>query len=119
AMSSTPIVVQYLYVHEPEEGFYYPTVRAASSAAQVAQRYLECALTQVASLALRDGVECELLLATNIVERSLVGRRGADLLARIEELGARIVPTPYEHRPREGTKIYVSSRYVLDAILAA
>jgi hypothetical protein len=37
----------------------------------------------------------------------------------IEELGARVVTTPYEHRPRQGTEIYVSSRYVLDAILTA
>jgi hypothetical protein len=117
-MNSTPIVVQYLYVHEPEEGFYYPSVRAANSAAHVAQRYLECALTQVASLAYRD-VDCELLLATNVTDRSLVGRRGAALFEKIEELGARIVPTPYDHRPKEGTKIYVSSRYVLDAILTA
>jgi hypothetical protein len=117
-MNSTPIVVQYLYVHEPEEGFYYPSVRAANSAAQVAQRYLECALTQVASLAYRD-VDCELVLATNVTERSLVGRRGAALLEHIEALGARVVHTPYEHRPREGTTTYVSSRYVLDAILTA
>jgi hypothetical protein len=117
-MHSTPIVVQYLYVHEPEEGFYYPSARAANSAAQVAQRYLECALTQVASLAYRE-VDCELVLATNITDRSLVGRRGEILLEHIEALGARVVHTPYEHRPREGTTIYVSSRYVLDAIVSA
>ncbi len=117
-MHSTPIVVQYLYVHEPEEGFYYPSTRAASSAAQVAQRYLECALTQVASLAYRD-VDCELVLATNVTDRSLLGRRGEALLRQIEALGARVLHTPYEHRPREGTKIYVSSRYVLDAITSA
>ncbi len=117
-MHSTPIVVQYLYVHEPEEGFYYPSVRAASSAAQVAQRYLECALTQVASLAYRD-VDCELVLATNVTDRSLLGHRGEALLEQIEALGARVVHAPYEHRPREGTEIYVSSRYVLDAIVTA
>ncbi len=114
-MHSTPIVVQYLYVHEPEEGFFYPSVRAASSAAHVAERYLECALTQVASLAYRD-VDCELVLATNVTDRSLFGKRGSALLEHIESLGARVVHAPYEHRPREGTKIYVSSRYVLDAI---
>src|SRR5689334_21714286 len=117
-MRPAPLVVQYLYVHEPEEGFFYPSVRAANSAAQVAQRYLECALTQVASLAYRE-VDCEMVLATNVTDRSLLGRRGEALLARIEELGARIVPAPYEHRPREGTEIYVSSRYVLDAIMTA
>jgi hypothetical protein len=115
---STPLVVQYLYVHETEEGFYYPTARGGSSAALVAQRYLECALTQVATLALRE-LDCELVLATNVTDRSTLGRTGAALLGRIEALGARILPTPYRHRPRPGTEIYVSSRYVLDAIIAS
>jgi hypothetical protein len=117
-MSSTPIVVQYLYVHEPNEGFSYPTARAANSAAEVAQRYLECALTQVASLAYQD-TDCELVLATNTTDGALIGRRGEILLEHIEKLGARVVHTPYTHRPREGTEIYVSSRYVLDAIMSA
>lgn len=113
----TPIVVQYLYVHEPEEGFYYPTARAGGSAAEVARRYLECALTQVASLAYRD-LDCELMLATNVTDRRSLGRAGAELLAKIEALGTRILPTEYAHRPKPGTEIYVSSRYVLDAILS-
>jgi hypothetical protein len=107
-----------LYVHEPEEGFYYPTARASSSAAAVAVRYLECALTQAASLRLRD-LECELVLATNVSDRSRLGRVGADLLDRIEALDVRILPTEYRHRPKEGTQVYVSSRYVLDAILTS
>jgi hypothetical protein len=115
---TTPIVVQYLYVHEPEEGFYYPTARAGRSAAQVAQRYLECALTQVASLAYRE-IPCELILATNVTDRGVLGRVGADLLKRIEDLGATVLPTPYTHRPKPGTEIYVSSRYVLDAIMTS
>jgi hypothetical protein len=110
-----PVVVQYLYVHEPEEGFFYPSARAGRSAAELAQRYLECALTQTATLALRE-VECELLLATNVTDRSRLGNRGEALLAKIEELGTRVVATPYTHRPKPGTEVYVSSRYVLDAI---
>jgi hypothetical protein len=113
-----PIVVQYLYVHEPGEGFFYPSARAGRTAASVAQRYLECALTQVASLACRD-VDCELVLATNLTDRAGLGRAGVELLAKIEELGARVVPTEYTHRPKPGTEIYLSSRYVLDAILSA
>jgi hypothetical protein len=113
-----PVVVQYLYVHEPEEGFYYPTARAGRSAAQVARRYLECALTQVASLAYRD-VGCELVLATNVRDRAVLGAAGAELLAKIEALGATVLHTPYRHRPKLGTEIYVSSRYVLDAILTS
>jgi hypothetical protein len=116
--SSTPLVVQYLYVHDPEEGFYYPTARAGGSSAKVARRYLECALTQAASLAYRE-VDCELVLATNVTDRRRLGRVGADLIERIEALGTRIVATEYAHRPKEGTAIYVSSRYVLDAILSS
>jgi hypothetical protein len=114
----TPLVVQYLYVHEHGEGFEYPTTRAGSSAADVAVRYLECALTQAASLRLRDA-PCDLALATNIGDRRELGREGEELLRAIEALGVQILPTEYRHRPREGTEIYVSSRYVLDAIMAA
>ncbi len=113
----TPLVVQYLYVHERDEGFYYPTARTANSAAATATRYLECALTQAASLRLQDA-RCELALATNLNDRAVLGREGAELLDSIEALGVRILPTEYRHRPRPGTEIYVSSRYVLDAILS-
>lgn len=112
------MVVQYLYVHEREEGFYYPSARAAASAADVAVRYLECALTQAASLRLRD-LDCDLVLATNVHDRTVLGRVGADLLDRIESLGVTVLPTEYRHRPRAGTEIYVSSRYVLDAIMSS
>ncbi len=116
-----PLVVQYLYVHGEGEEFSYPTTRSARSAAQVANRYLECALTQAASLRLRD-VACDLALVTNIADRALLGRAGARLMERIESLGVAILPTEYLHRPVEiGARYasYVSSRYVLDAILAA
>ncbi len=114
----TPIVVQYLYVHGHDEGFHYPTARAASSSAAVATRYLECALTQAASLALRK-LDCELVLATNLRDREALGHLGGELLERIEALGVRILPTAYRHRPKPGTEIYLSSRYLLDAILSA
>jgi len=116
--SQTPLVVQYLYVHEHGEAFHYPSVRAESSAAHVAVRYLECALTQAASLRLQDA-SCEIALATNVSDRGALGRIGAELLDRIEALGVQILLTDYRHRPSEGTEIYVSSRYVLDAILSA
>jgi hypothetical protein len=113
-----PLVVQYLYVHERGEAFYYPTIRADSSAVGVAVRYLECALTQVASLRLQDA-GCEIALATNVRDRSVLGRVGSELLNRIEALGVQILPTEYRHRPSEGTEQYVSSRYLFDAILSA
>jgi hypothetical protein len=116
--TTAPLVVQYLYVHEPEEGFYYPTARAGASAADVARRYLECALTQAASLAYRE-IDCELILATNVTDRRRLGTIGMELLERIEALGTRILPTEYTHRPKPGTEAYVSSRYLFDAIASS
>jgi hypothetical protein len=113
-----PLVVQYLYVHGQDEAFFYPSVRASSSAAAVARRYLECALVQAASLRLRD-TDCDLALATNIGEPRALGRASAELLRRIEDLGVDILHTEYRHRPGDNSATYVSSRYVLDAMLAA
>lgn len=114
----TPLVVQYLYVHGQQEGFYYPTARAEATTAAVASRYLECSLAQAASLSLRE-VPCELILATNVTDRAILGSGGSELLERIESLGVKVLATEYRHRPKPGTEIYVSSRYVLDAILSA
>jgi hypothetical protein len=115
--SRLPLVVQYLYVHGHEEGFFYPNTRAASPGGLVA-RYLECALTQAGSLRLQNA-DCDLALATNIGERATLGRIEAELIGRLEALGVEMLPTDYLHRPAEGTKVYVSSRYVLDAIISA
>ena len=115
---SKPLVVQYLYVHGQDEAFFYPSVRASASAGAVARRYLECALAQAASLRLR-GADCDLALATNIADPRVLGRAGAALLGSLEELGVEILPTEYRHRPGDDSATYVSSRYVLDAILAA
>jgi hypothetical protein len=117
-----PLIVQYLYVHGDGEAFFYPTSRSSRSAAQVANRYLECALTQAASLRLRE-TDCDLALVTNLGDPSSLGRAGARLVRCIESLGVQILPTEYRHRPvdtgGENYDSYVSSRYVLDAILAA
>jgi hypothetical protein len=56
---------------------------------------------------------------TNISGPETLGKRGAKLWSSLERLGVRILPTEYRHRPSAGTEDYVSSRYVLDAILAA
>jgi hypothetical protein len=104
-------------VHAQGEAFYYPTARSERSANRVAARYLECALTQAASLTLRDW-PCDQVLVTNVSDRRALGSEGARLLDRIEQLGVEIRPTEYRHRPSEGIEDYVSSRYVLDAILA-
>jgi len=115
---STPLVVQYLYVHQRGEKFFYPTARSQSSIAHTAARYLECALVQAASLSLRE-VPCEQMLVTNVSDRGVLGREGMELLQRMESLGVRIVPAEYRHRPGYDSEHYISSRYVLDAILAA
>jgi hypothetical protein len=112
-----PLVVQYLYVHGQQERFSYPTARSDSSVARVAARYLECALVQAASLSLRE-VGCEQVLVTNVEDRSVLGREGTELLERIESLGVAIVPAEYRHRPGYDSEHYISSRYVLDAIMA-
>ncbi len=116
--SSAPLVVLYLYVHDPGEAFAYPSARSRHSAAQVAGRYLECALVQFASLRLRE-VECELALATNLGDGRALAPAGAELMEQIRALGVTILPTAYRHRPTGDTTTYMSSRYVLDAILAA
>jgi hypothetical protein len=114
---TNPLVVQYLYVHEQEERFSYPTARSDSSVARVAARYLECALVQAASLSLRE-VDCEQILVTNLDDRRVLGREGMELLERIESLGVTLVPAEYHHRPGYDSEHYISSRYVLDAIMA-
>jgi hypothetical protein len=113
-----PLVVLYLYVHEQGEAFAYPSARSRHSAAQVAGRYLECALVQFASLRLRRA-RCDLALATNIGDRRALGRTGCQLMDRIEQLGVTVLPTAYRHRPGDDSSTYMSSRYVLDAILAS
>jgi hypothetical protein len=115
--TQSPLVVQYLYVHGQDEEFFYPSARAAASAAGVARRYLECALVQAASLSLRSDMDCELALATNIADREALGRVGVELLETIESLGVEIIHTEYHHRPADNSSTYVSSRYVLDAIV--
>ncbi len=107
-----------MYVHEPGEAFFYPTARADSSASRVAERYLECALTQAGSLRLRN-TPCEQVLVINASDPEALGPRASKLMSSLERLGVRILPTEYRHRPSADTEDYVSSRYVLDAILAA
>jgi hypothetical protein len=120
-IAPAPLVVQYLYVHGDGEAFFYPTARSARSASQVANRYLECALTQAASLRLRE-VDCDLALVTNLADRTALGPTGVRLIERLESLGVEILLTDYRHRPvaiDEDYASYISSRFVLDAILAA
>lgn len=113
-----PLIVQYLYVHAPDEAFFYPTSRSHASAVRVACRYLECALTQAASLRMRE-TDCALALATNIDDRSLLGRSGVELLQRLDALEVRIIHADYDRRPAAGSEMFMASRYVFDAILAA
>lgn len=118
ASAMRPLVVLYLYVHDEGEAFHYPTARSGGSPSTLASRYLECALTQVASLRLRDA-DCDLALATNVEDRDRLGATGKTLLELIESFDVRLLPTSYSHRPRSESPTYASSRYVLDAIGSA
>jgi hypothetical protein len=117
ASGRAPLIVQYLYVHSQDEKFFYPTTRATACPADVAARYLECAVAQAASIRLRD-VDCDLALAIN-VGAAAAGRVGAELMECLKELGVTILRTEYRHRPGDDSVEYASSRYVPDAILAA
>jgi hypothetical protein len=116
--SPPPLVVQYLYVHGREESFFYPQVRARRSAAAVAERYLECALVQAATLSLR-GTDCELALAMNLSDAGALTRRADELLSALESHGVELLDVPYEHAPTDGSSVYRASRYVIDAIVAS
>jgi hypothetical protein len=119
--TTTHTVVQYLYVHDPEERFEYPTARARGGAAATAMRYLECALVQAGSLRLL-GSDCGLVLVTNLPDPHnalAVSERGVRMIEAMEELGVEMVHAEYAHRNRIPVESYASSRYVLDALVAA
>jgi hypothetical protein len=111
-----PCVVQYLYVHGPDEQFNYPTSRARGTAA-IAARYMECALVQSGSLCLREA-DCDVVFVTNLRDRKSLGRQVARLLQAIESLGVEIVFADYRHRPLNPIAQFMSSQYVFDAIAA-
>lgn len=110
-------VVQYLYVHSPGDVLEYPTSRAGIGPGRLASRYLECALVQAASLRF-NAADCDLVLATNLEDRRLLGRYGISLLERLEAFGVSILHVPYDHRPAKDVTWFYASRYVLDAIVA-
>jgi hypothetical protein len=117
-MSAPPIVVQYLYLHAPGDDFVYPSARAGGDAHRLAGRYLECVATQAASLRF-SGVDCELVLVTNLEDPAAVlDAHGRALLSAIDDLGVRRVTAPYDHAPGPDVAMFFSSRYVFDAILA-
>ena len=117
-MTAPPLVVQYLFLHAEGDDFIYPSARAGSDAKRLAARYLECVVTQAASLRFAE-VEAELVLVTNLEQPGAVlddsGRR---LLDAIEALGVRLVTAPYAHAPRRDVAMFHASRYVFDAIQA-
>lgn len=110
---SSPLIVQYLYVDDDGRTLPpHPSVRTLAPA-----RYLECALTQSASLRVQDAA-CDIVLATN-VERGRQGRRARRLLDAIADLGVELVPTDFHTRSVTRNAAQASSRFVRDAILAA
>jgi hypothetical protein len=115
---SRPLIVQYLYVHGPQERFDYPSSRSQGGSGQLAARYLECVLVQAASLRLRE-VDCDVALVTNLTDRRAVGGRGERLLEQVESLGVKMLFAEYLHRPAVGMTTFAASRYVFDAIMSA
>jgi hypothetical protein len=111
------VVVQYLYVHDPNERFDYPSSRSNGGSGRLAARYLECVLVQAASLRLL-GADCDLALVTNLADRRVLGARGMRLLEKIESLGVEVVLAEYLHRPAAEITTFAASRYVFDAITA-
>lgn len=114
-------VVQYLYVHDRDDRFEYTTNRAGSAAAATAMHYLECALVQFASLRLL-GSDCELMLVMNLPDPHdalAVEERGVRMVELMEQMGVQLVYAEYAHRNRVPVEMYPSSRYLLDAIVAA
>src|SRR3954452_7532021 len=85
-----PLVVLYLYVHAPGERFVYPNTRASNSAGRLALRYLECAVTQAATLRLQDAA-CDIVLASNGIERIDLGERGRRLVAALRALDVQLL----------------------------
>jgi hypothetical protein len=113
-----PLVVQYLYIHEPGDDFVYPSSRAGADAGRLAARYLECVAVQAASLRFADA-PCEPVLVTNLADpAAALDARGRRLLDVLDGLGVRHVVAPYAHAPRPDVAMFYSSRYVFDAILA-
>ena len=113
-----PLVVLYLFVHAPGDRFVYPNTRASDSAARLALRYLECAVTQAATLRAQDA-PCDIVLASNGVERIELGAHGRRLLGALRALGVELIEAAYDHRPPGDDPAYPASRYVFDAILAS
>jgi hypothetical protein len=110
-MSAKPLVVQYLFVDARGATLPpHPSVRTSSVA-----RYLECALTQTASLRLSE-VACDIALATNLDGQSALTRRERALLARIESLGVERLPTEFRERAGAADP---SARFVRDVIARA
>jgi hypothetical protein len=113
-------VVQYFYAHAAGERYAYPTGRGAEDAQRLTALYLECALVQAASLALR-GADCEQLFVSNIVDPhdvGLLGRHAVAIVRELEQLGVQLRHADYAHRFADPADEYVASRYILDAISA-
>lgn len=111
-------VVQYLYVHSPEDDLLqYPTSRVRAGAGRLATRYMECALVQAASLRFNEA-DCDLALVTNLSDPALLGRHGARLMGKLESLGVEFFHADYAHEPRGPISWFHASRYVFDAIAA-
>jgi hypothetical protein len=88
----------------------HPGVRTASP-----ERYLECVVTQAASLRLRDA-QCDVVLVSNIADTAKLGRRGRRLWAALESLGVQIARSELRVDSSSG---YAAARLLRDAVAVA
>jgi hypothetical protein len=112
-------VVQYFFVHSADEAYSYPTGRNYSDPQKLTALYLECALVQAASLALRDDVACEQVFVWNLADphdESVLGAYGVRLVRAMEALGVQMRHAEFAHRFDSPAAEYMASRYILDAI---
>ena len=98
--SSDHCVVQYFYVHSAGETYSYPTGRGRTDPRRLTALYLECALVQAASLALRHA-PCEQMFVWNVRDphdTDVLGDYGVRLVREMEALGVRMRFAEYAHR---------------------
>lgn len=109
--SRAPLVAMHVYLDERGHTLSpHPGVRTSSP-----ERYLECVVTQAASLRLQDAA-CEIALVSNIDDGAGLGRSGRRLWATLRSLEVEIVPSALRIDRSSG---YGAARLLRDALAAA
>jgi len=105
------LVAMHVYLDERAQTLSpHPGVRTASP-----ERYLECVVTQAASLRLRDA-PCDVVLVSNIADTAKLSRRGRRLWSALVSLDVEIAHSELRVDPSSG---YGAARLLRDAIAVA